>query len=440
VISGLSSHRGPRRLAAAVALLSLLSGCGGGDEAYPTSLTYPPRQDPLFDKAPTEDATPFYPPAPGRLDASIAQINAKQGRTLDPGKVPAPDRQALANVLGKLFGTPAQPLVATGGESENEAAVTDLKLDKDALAAGSRHYRRHCLHCHGLAGDGRGPTGPWLSPAPRDYRQGLFKFISTKTGLDVRKPGRADLLRTVRKGIDGTSMPSFGLLPEKELEEIVSYVIHLSLRGEVEFDLLKAMLPVGGEAGKAALDESIAEEAQKRLTMFLTRWNKSSAVEEPAPYPYLDEKLVDQARTLERQGDKARADELRARAERVREDSVRRGYRIFTDPQGPGSCINCHVDFGRQSPFRYDDWGTLVRPANLTTGVYRGGRRPVDIYWRVAGGIPPSGMPSVPLPGDQTWDVVHFVQALPYPNMLPKDVRDKIYGTPASPPTHASAK
>jgi mono/diheme cytochrome c family protein len=399
VISGLSSHRGVRRLAAAVALLPLLSGCGGGDEAYPTSLTYPPRQDPLFVKAPAEDATPFYPPAPGQLDASIAQINAKQGQTLDPGKVPAPDRQALAKALRDLFGTPAQPLVATAGDS-------DLKLDKETLAAGSRHYRRHCLHCHGLAGDGRGPTGPWVSPAPRDYRQGIFKFISTQKSLGFRKPRRADLLRTVRKGIDGTSMPSFGLLPEKELEQIVSYVIHLSIRGEVEFDMLKAM-------SKGELDESIAEEAQKRLTMFLTRWDESRAVEEPAPYPYRDENGKPPA------------------------DSIRNGYRLFTNTAGDTSCINCHVDFGRQVPFRYDQWGTLVRPANLTAGVYRGGRRPIDLYWRINGGIPPSEMPAANLKAEEYWDLVNFVQALPYPQMLPEDVRSKIYGSPSA---HASAE
>ncbi len=26
------------------------------------------------------------------------------------------------------------------------------------------------------------------------------------------------------------------------------------------------------------------------------------------------------------------------------------------------------------------------------------------------------------------WDLIHFVQALPYPKMLPVDVRQKVYG------------
>ncbi len=73
----------------------------------------------------------------------------------------------------------------------------------------------------------------------------------------------------------------------------------------------------------------------------------------------------------------------------------------------------------------------MVRPMNLTTGVYRGGRRPIDLYWRIKGGIVPSGMAdAASLPDKDVWDLVRFVQALPYPAMLPDDVRDKVYGRP----------
>ena len=113
-------------------------------------------------------------------------------------------------------------------------------------------------------------------------------------------------------------------------------------------------------------------------------------------------------------------------SDKVRADSIRHGYTLFSDPKGAASCIGCHTDYGRQVPFRYDDWGTLVRPMNLTIGVYRGGRRPIDIFWRIKGGIGPSGMPKTGLDNDKDiWDVVNFVQALPYPQMLPEDVRDE---------------
>jgi mono/diheme cytochrome c family protein len=67
-------------------------------------------------------------------------------------------------------------------------------------------YREHCAHCHGITGDGAGPTAGFLNPYPRDYRKGWFKFKSTP--LDVR-PTHDDLKKIVLDGIPGTAMPSF---------------------------------------------------------------------------------------------------------------------------------------------------------------------------------------------------------------------------------------
>jgi len=47
--------------------------------------------------------------------------------------------------------------------------------------------------------------------------------------------------------------------------------------------------------------------------------------------------------------------------------------------------------------------GTLVRPNNWTAGVYRGGRRPIDMYWRIKLGIAPSGMPPFGGTDEQLW-------------------------------------
>src|SRR5205814_128439 len=79
--------------------------------------------------------------------------------------------------------------------------------------------------------------------------------------------------------------------------------------------------------------------------------------------------------------------------------SVKRGRELFVEPSaavqeklGKDTCFSCHKDFGRQSTFRYDVWGTFAKPNNFLQGVFRGGRRPVDIYYRVHSGIRPSGM------------------------------------------------
>ena len=92
-------------------------------------------------------------------------------------------------------------------------------------------YRRHCAHCHGISGDGRGPTAGILNPYPRDYRSGVFKFKSTYT---ASQPTDDDLRKTVHDGIPSTAMPAFALLPPDEVEALVEYVKYLSIRGQME--------------------------------------------------------------------------------------------------------------------------------------------------------------------------------------------------------------
>jgi mono/diheme cytochrome c family protein len=401
VSSALSSTRIVRVVLLAIPFLTpVLSGC---DESYPADMTYPSRSDPIVTGVPKNE--PWNPTGPGQLDTSIAHLNDLGGETLDPKKLSDKDRNDLDKALVAVFGSPAAPTVK-GDDSESQEWANELKLDKDTLKAGSVLYRRHCMHCHGVTGDGRGPTGPWVSPHPRDYRQGEFKFISSDLkNINQRKPRRQDLHRTLDRGIEGTSMPSFGLLLEEHKEQLISYIIHLSIRGWVEMNTMQIVL------AKKGLEGTIGEYATSLVKVDLENWIKSNRqVLEPTPYPYPA-------------GDKKRL-----------ADSIRHGYELFTNPKGDASCIGCHLDYGRQVPFKYDKWGTLVRPANLTAGVYRGGRRPLDLYWRIRGGIPPSGMSAAPLKvekdRDEFWDVVNFVQALPYPHMLPEDIRDRIYARP----------
>jgi hypothetical protein len=84
---------------------------------------------------------------------------------------------------------------------------------------------------------------------------------------------------------------------------------------------------------------------------------------------------------------------------------------------------------------KLDDWGNPLRPANLNRGVYRGGRRPLDLYWRIAKGITGAQMQSH-YPGlineAQVWDLVNFVLALPYETGLLEDAKPgPVVGAPA---------
>ncbi len=82
-------------------------------------------------------------------------------------------------------------------------------------------YQRHCTACHGEKGDGDGPAAYLLSPKPRDFTSGVYKFRSTPTGSP---PTDQDLLRTLKHGVNGTSMPAWDRLSEQELTDVIQTV------------------------------------------------------------------------------------------------------------------------------------------------------------------------------------------------------------------------
>ncbi len=375
-----------------VLCLLALSGC---DDQYPSDLKYPFREDSLVTATP--DTVPTRWDRPGELPRIFFMLDSRdvERNLLSPRDLDKETRKDIEAELDKHFGKPREPWVGDDGDFEAEDQKTlqearrVLKLDEENLANGSALYRVNCLHCHGLTGNGRGPTAAWVNPHPRDFRKGVFKFTSTMGGNE-RKPRREDLLRTVRMGVEGTAMPSFGLHPEQELEELVSYVIHLSIRGEVEFRVIQYFMGEGA-------DESVEDQVKSWVMVATKRWLDSASpdkliVPDPkAPLPMGDEE---------------------------RKASAKRGYQLFRSP-GDAGCIGCHADYGRQGLLFFDEWGTIGRPADLTTGIYRGGRRPIDLYWRIHSGVIPSKMPAFnnSLSTKDIWDIVNFVEVLPYPQM-----------------------
>jgi mono/diheme cytochrome c family protein len=363
-----------------------LPGCGGcgSPPSYPPDLTFAPRTDRLVLRVP--NVQPATTGEPGKLEAETAALDSLGGRTVDPAALPPDRRDELDAYLVNTFGTPAAPKV-DGADSEGR-----LGLTPEALAEGGRLYRRHCLQCHGLNGDGRGPTGPWIYPHPRDFRRGAFKFVTTGDG---GKPRRSDLARTIRDGLPGTAMPAFGLIPEHDRDLMAGYVTYLSLRGETEFRTLAALLTADEDGPENGV--SLWPFAGEKLAHAVGSWERAGHAPPTPPAPPADE------------------------------DAVRRGYELFAADAGAG-CIKCHEDFGRRPSYRYDVWGTVVRPNGVTAERLKGGRDPEVLYHRVRHGIQPSGMPAHPsLTDRQVWDLVSFVRAAPYPRELPADVRSKVY-------------
>ncbi len=100
------------------------------------------------------------------------------------------------------------------------------------IERGRVHYLRFCAHCHGRAGQGNGRISYYLSPRPRDLSMGLFKIRSTRTN---NLPLDQDLERTIRNGIPGTAMPSWGsVLSDETIDTLVEYIKTFSHRFELE--------------------------------------------------------------------------------------------------------------------------------------------------------------------------------------------------------------
>jgi mono/diheme cytochrome c family protein len=372
-------------------------------------------------------------------------------------------QKAIANILAAMFGTPDEPFaMPETGLNQRKLVMAAGPVWSDEQGGKHGLYRRHCAHCHGISGDGRGPTAGILNPYPRDYRSGVFKFKSTYT---ASQPTDDDLRKTVRDGIPGTAMPAFTLLPPDEVDALVEYVKYLSIRGQMEaaledyvFNELEPEDPLD-PASDSELKEVLVNDL---LANIMTGWQEA-----PSQVIVPDDSMLPPAdRTLEQIA-----------------ESVAKGRELFYSA-AKGNCMQCHgptgLGDGQQTDF--DNWSkannafidktkdmvteiqelkkqlpemegdelaeaeaelermsieldqrqeliaTLLPPRNaiprnLRDGSFRGGRRPVDIFWRVSAGIPgtpmPGGGPSTEgaqatLTQEEIWQIVDYVHSLPF--------------------------
>lgn len=298
----------------------------------------------------------------------------------------------------------------------------------EVLTHGRMLYAEHCQHCHGTAGDGKGPTAQYLNPRPRDYRKGIFKFTSTKENMRAQ---RDDLSRIIEEGIPGTYMPSFKLLKPTESAAIVEYVMFLAMRGETEYQLHRLLESDYSEAAIATRVEG-GESREKILAEFVTR-AKEGEIDEEA-----------NARTEKMIGDWTAAQTPESvivpKEKRYPSDdaSIARGRELYLSNNL--NCVACHGESGlgdgiqtysitvdgetqkpNLEPGLYDTWGNKLKPRNLRLGMFRGGRRPIDIYARIEAGIKGTPMPAfgAKLTEQQKWDIVNYVLYLPHETRTP---------------------
>ncbi len=374
-------------------------------------------------------------------DAPVVQFRTNEAylinQEIKQGDIEGPQRdvlkQNLKNVMTALFGTPDNPnfpdvegIDAAKICDTSKLAIAAGRVSSDQFGAPAGLFREHCAHCHGVTGDGLGPTAAFLNPYPRDYRRGLFKFKSTP---GAEPPTHEDLTRIMINGIPGTAMPSFRLLTSDEIDALIHYVRYLAIRGQVERTLLEASFSGDLDLAEATTDVLKQPETTDFLKTIVSdvasRWQQADAVATPVPAPPADF------------GSPA---------------SLARGRELFYGPIA--ACVKCHGEtaLGDGTTTDYDEWtkelmpnektqlarfledGAAleprpIRPRNLRMNVFRGGRRPVDMYWRVHNGILGSGMPAASMQAagaaeddprltpDDLWDIIAYVRSLPYDSL-----------------------
>ena len=239
-------------------------------------------------------------------------------------------------------------------------------------ADGARLFAQHCALCHGPQGEGNGVAE--LTTKARYFGAEPYKFTST-TG--TRIPTDADLVATLKRGIAGSSMPSFAQLRDDELDALVGHVRLLTRQGVYAHLTRKAQKDFND--GGDDIDP----------VQLTARADAQVHVGTPLPLP--------------------------PAFRPTSPASVAAGKIVFTT-----SCASCHGPTGRgdgpqtTDPKFVNDNGTKAIPRNLTAGVYKGGGEKANLYARLMIGIPGTPMPAgTTLTAEQLDDLLNYVLSLP---------------------------
>lgn len=253
-------------------------------------------------------------------------------------------------------------------------------ISTSLMEEGKVAYANYCVGCHGVNGDGVGEATLFLNPKPRNFVLANFKFSSTRSG---QLPTDDDLRRTLKRGLKGSAMPSFKLLPDRTIDSLIAYI-----------------------------------------KTFSPKWQEYDA---PVPIPLVDDpyrKLTDKSEAIKRG------------------EAVYHGYAncwschpAYVDAKKLNEYI---VAFGGQSreSFRPDmDQSVgkenvedeMLYPPDFVRDFVRGGMTADDIYRSVSAGITGTAMPtwvdSIDVPGKNSgdpplvsradlWAMSYYVQSL----------------------------
>jgi len=314
-------------------------------------------------------------------------------------KLPEKHQRQLQETLTRYFGTPLNPRLRlpTGEPADDGVPKLVDVIEPDHLAHGAAVFNRRCAGCHGTTGDGMGEAAPYLFPKPRDYRPGTYKFTSTPYGA---KPHRSDLIRVIRRGAKGTSMPAFPWLPDEDVQAVVDYVKVLSYRGELEADVARV-----AELDYDADQEIDSVEFIDSVTRIHDNWEQAAyqvVLPVTAQPKYTDETILAGRKAFLNKGcSKCHGKDGRGQTDWLSSEFIAAQEALPED---------------KREKLNYDAWGHVAPAADITSRMLHGGRRPIDVYRRIFTGINGTPMPAfeqaLSQEPDTFWHLVHYVESI----------------------------
>ena len=254
---------------------------------------------------------------------------------LDPGDVVATEEIKQLTLELNAEMTSLETLPAESAEGEESSP-------------GRRLFALHCAACHGPEGDATGRAARHLWPPPRNLRWEPSRLVSTNNGV----PTLDDTILVLRRGIPGTSMPSYSDLGDEELRLLAEEVHRLRREGLPE--QFMRTLAIQGEE----ITEDDMEEVNNAVAILTT---PGDPFEVPSFGPTTPESLA-------------------------------RGEESYLEL----GCASCHGEdgVGADNEMLHDERGFSVRPRDLTCEPFKGGRDLASVYFRIAAGMPGTPHPS----------------------------------------------
>ena len=273
-----------------------------------------------------------------------------------------PRDQAIADELQALLSPAYSPRYPTMDAVAHEKNFSDTPT----ISEGEILYQTHCQHCHGEDGGGDGSAARHLFPLPRNFRAEPMRMVSAANGLATNE----DLIRTIREGLPGTSMPAFKSLSHEQLLLVVDVVRRWQREGlSDQYATHQAMLQNDGEA--------LTSDSTTKLDWIEHRLLPSEALSLP----------------------QVLAIESGAHGfESTAGDVLEIGLSLFRQ----AGCQSCHVDSIDPSPddlrrpsVLFDSLGRPIQARDLRRDAFRRGNSFAEIYRRLVLGIPGTPHPAI---------------------------------------------